>query len=319
MSNVCANEKEFLFVEKYRPLTVQECILPDRIKNLALNLVEQGEINNMMFFGTGGTGKTTLAKALANDVGSDILVINCSNENGIDTIRTKLTQFASSVSLAGKPKIAVLDESDGLTIDAQRSLRNFIEQYSKNCRFIFTCNFKNKLIDPLHSRLSPVDFSLTKEEKAKVVVQFFKRVCEILTMEDYTFEKPVVAKIIEKNFPDFRRTLGELQKFGIQNNNKIDASILKSVGEIELSDLFESLKMKDFKKMRAWVVANIENDVHVIYRKIFDNLNTACATHCIPNMILLLADYSYKAAFVQDQEINLVACLTEMMAGGEWV
>ncbi len=319
MSNVCVNDKEFLFVEKYRPLSVQECILPDRIKSLALNLVDQGEINNMLFFGTGGTGKTTLAKALASDVGSDILVINCSNENGIDTIRTKLTQFASSVSLAGKPKIAVLDEADGLTIDAQRSLRNFIEQYSKNCRFIFTCNFKNKLIDPLHSRLAPIDFSLSKEEKSKVVVQFFKRVCEILTLESYTFEKPVVAKIIEKNFPDFRRTLGELQKFGIQNNHSIDSSILKSVGEIEFSELFDALKTKDFKKMRSWVVANIENDVHVIYRKLFDSLNTVCSPNCIPNMILLLADYSYKAAFVQDQEINLVACLTEMMASGERV
>lgn len=319
MSNVFVNEKEFLFVEKYRPLSVSECILPDRIKNLALNLVQQGEINNMMFFGTGGTGKTTLALALAHDVGSDILVINCSNENGIDTIRTKLTQFASSVSLAGKPKIAVLDEADGLTIDAQRSLRNFIEQYSKNCRFIFTCNFKNKLIDPLHSRLSPVDFSLSKEEKSKVVVQFFKRICEILTLENYTFEKQVVAKIIEKNFPDFRRTLGELQKFGIQNEKVIDSTILKAFGEIEFSELFDALKTKDFKKMRAWVASNIENDVHVIYRKLFDNLNTTCSVSCIPNMILLLADYSYKAAFVQDQEINLVACLTEMMAGGEWL
>jgi len=167
--------------------------------------------------------------------------------------------------------------------------------------------------------LAPIDFSLSKEEKSKVVVQFFKRVCEILTLESYTFEKPVVAKIIEKNFPDFRRTLGELQKFGIQNNHSIDSSILKSVGEIEFSELFDALKTKDFKKMRSWVVANIENDVHVIYRKLFDSLNTVCSPNCIPNMILLLADYSYKAAFVQDQEINLVACLTEMMASGEWV
>lgn len=319
MSNVCANEKEFLFVEKYRPLTVKDCILPDRIKNLALNLVEKGEINNMMFFGTGGTGKTTLARALANDVGSDVLVINCSNENGIDTIRTKLTQFASSVSLSGKPKIAVLDEADGLTFDAQRSLRNFIEQYSKNCRFIFTCNFKNKIIHPLHSRLVSIDFSLSKEEKAKVVVQFFKRVCEILNEENYTYEKPVVAKIIEKNFPDFRRTLGELQKFGIQNENVIDSSILKSVGDLEVSALFEALKNKDFKGMRVWVASNIDNDVHTIYRKIYDNLNSICTPACIPNMILLLADYSYKAGFVQDQEINMVACLTEIMASGEWL
>lgn len=318
MTDVIANEKEFLFVEKYRPLDVDSCILPDRIKNLAKNLVNQGEINNMMFYGTGGTGKTTLARALANDIGSDILVINCSNENGIDTIRTKLTQFASSVSLAGKPKIAVLDESDGLTFDAQRSLRNFIEQYSKNCRFIFTCNFKDKLIHPLHSRLVPIDFSLTKEERARVVVQFFKRVCEILTLEGYTFEKPVIAKIIEKNFPDFRRTLGEIQKFGIQNDKVIDTSTLKVYGEIELSDLFDALKSKDFKKMRAWVASNIDNDVSVIYRKMFDSLNTRCQQNCIPNMILLLADYSYKSALVQDQEINLVACLIEMMASGGW-
>jgi replication factor C small subunit len=316
--SVTSNDTEFLFVEKYRPNNIMECILPDRIKDLALNLVEQGEINNMLFFGTGGVGKTTLAKAIANDLGCDSMVINCSNENGIDTIRTKLTQFATSVSLNGKPKIAILDESDGITPAGQQALRNFIEQYSKNCRFIFTCNFKNKLIAPLHSRLVPVDFSLTKEEKAKVVVSFFKRVCEILALENIEFEKPVVAKIIEKHFPDFRRVLGELQRYSMQTGGSIDSGILSAVKDSDISDLVISLKTKDFTKMRTWVVANIDSDPSIIMSKLFDALPDICETHSIPGVILTLADYSYKSAFVVNQEINLVACMTELMANGDW-
>lgn len=315
---VTVNDTEFLWTERYRPLTVNECILPDRIKDLANQQVQTGEISNMMFYGTGGTGKTTLARAIAHELDCDVLVINCSNENGVDTIRVKLTQFASSVSLNGKPKIAVLDESDGITPAAQASLRGFIEQYSKNCRFIFTCNFKNKIIAPLHSRLSPVDFTLSKEEKSKVVLQFFKRVCEILALENVEFEKAVVAKVIERNFPDFRRTLGELQRYSTQTGGTINMGVLSGVKDVDLNELVTSLKTKDFKKMRTWVVANIDNDVQSIMRKVFDSLNDICEPHCIPNMILLLADYSYKAAFVADQEINLVACLTEMMASGDW-
>ena len=317
---VTANENQFLFVEKYRPNTLSECILPPRIKSLAEQLVESGEATNLLFFGSAGVGKTATAIAIANDLGCDFIVIDCSSENGIDTIRTKLTQFATSVSLNGKPKIAILDESDGLTPTAQQSLRHFIERYSKNCRFIFTCNFKNKLIAPLNSsRLTPIDFTLTKDEKQKVIIQFFKRVCEILTLEGIEYEKPIVAKVIEKHFPDFRRILGEFQRYSIQSGGSVDQDMLAIAKDVDLADLFESLKNKDFKKMRGWVVSNVDNDPQIIFRRIFDSLNDVCAPHCVPNMILLLADYSYKSAFVSDQEINLVACLTEMMASGEWV
>lgn len=315
---VTANENQFLFVEKYRPDTLSECILPPRIKSLAEQLVESGEATNLLFSGSGGVGKTTTAIAIANDLGCDFIVINCSSENGIDTIRTKLTQFATSVSLNGKPKIAILDESDGLTPTAQQSLRHFIEHFSKNCRFIFTCNFKNKLIGPLHSRLTTIDFTLTKDEKQKVIIQFFKRVCEILTLENIEYDKPIVAKVIEKHFPDFRRILGEFQRYSIQSGGSVDQDMLAIAKDVDLSDLFESLKNKDFKKMRGWVVSNVDNDPQIIFRRIFDSLNDVCAPHCVPNMILLLADYSYKSAFVSDQEINLVACLTEMMASGDW-
>lgn len=315
---VTVDKDQFLYVEKYRPNNIDECILPERIKSLAKNQIQNGEISNMLFHGTGGVGKTALAKSIANEIGSDMLYINSSTENGIDTIRTKLTQFASTVSLNGMTKIVIMDESDGLTPDAQKSLRAFTEQFSKNCRFIFTCNFKNKLIAPLHSRLVPIDFTLTKEEKAKSIVQFFKRTCEILTLEGVQFEKQVVAKIIEKHFPDFRRTLGELQNFAMQNEGVIDSSILASQKDVEISDLIASLKDKDFKKMRSWVVANQNTEPQAIYRRLYDSLNDSCEPNAIPNMILLLSDYMYKSAFVVDQEVNMVACLTEMMASGGW-
>lgn len=316
---ITVNDTQFLWVEKYRPSTVNECILPDRIKSLAAKQVDSGEITNMLFFGTGGTGKTTLAKAIAADLDCDVLVINCSNENGIDTIRTKLTQFATSVSLNGKPKIAVLDEADGITPAAQSSLRNFIEAYSKNCRFIFTCNFKNKLIAPLHSRLVPIDFTLSKEEKSKVVIQFFKRVCEILTLEGVEYEKSVVAKIIERHFPDFRRTLGELQRYAMERGGSIDAGLLSSVKNIEMSDLVDALKTKNFNKMRTWVANNVDNDPNAILRRLFDMLDDHCVATCIPNMILIIAEYQRNAAFVSDHEINLVACLIEVMSNCEWL
>lgn len=316
---VSQNNTEFLWVEKYRPNTINECVLPDRIKKLASTFIEKGEISNMMFYGSGGVGKTTLAKAISNELSCDNIVINASIENGIDVLRTKITQFATSVSLDGKPKICILDESDGLNPNSvQPALRAFIEQFSRNCRFIFTCNFKEKLIAPLHSRLVPIDFTLTKEEKSKVIIQFFKRVCEILTLENVQYEKQIVAKVIEKHFPDFRRVLGELQKYSTETGGVIDNGLLSLTKDVEISDLIASFKQKDFKKMRSWVVANLDNDIQAIIRRLFDNLNETCQPHCIPNMILILADYSYKSAFVADQELNLVACFTEMMASGEW-
>ena len=318
--SVTANEKEFLWEERYRPQTVDECILPARIINLVKENIKENQISNYLFGGHHGTGKTTLALAIANDIGCDVMVINASDESGIDTIRTKLTQFASSVSLDGKPKIAVLDEADGLTPAAQWSLRGFIEKYSKNCRFIFTCNFKNKIIPALsQSRLSPIDFEMTKEEAQQVKIQFFKRACEILRMEDVEFEKPIVAKMVEKHFPDFRRVLKEFQTYSKQTGGTIDKGILTSVRNVELNELIDYLKSKNFTKMRKWVAENATvNDCQVIYRRLYDSLDDVCEQQCIPNMILLIADYSYKSCFAVDQEINLVACLTEMMANGEW-
>ena len=313
-------EKEFLWVEKYRPMTIDECILPERIKSTAKKLIEQGEINNMIFHGSGGVGKTTLAKAICKELECDYIVINGSVDNGIDTLRTKISQFATTVSLNGKPKVVVIDESDGLTHNLQSACRNFFESYSKNCRFIFTCNFKEKIIAPLHSRLVPIDFTLNKDEKQKIILQFFSRAQEILNLEGVEYTKPVLAKVINKHFPDFRRVLGELQRYSAQTDGNLNDDILNASRDVNIEEVFGFLRNKEFKKMRGWVAnAVADSDTHAIFRKMYDHIGTYCVPSSIPNMILLIADYSYKAAFVADQEINMVACMTEMMASGEWI
>ncbi len=309
-----ANREQFLWVEKYRPRTVSDCILPDTLKATFREFVEQDNIPNMLLSGTAGTGKTTIARALCEELGCDYIIINGSEESGIDVLRTKIKDFASTVSLAGKVKVVILDEADYLNPNStQPALRGFIEEFSKNCRFIFTCNYKNRIIPPLHSRTTVIDFKLNKEDKPKVAAKFFKRLTEILEQENVTFDNKVVAELLNKHFPDYRRVLNELQRYS--SSGTIDAGILSNIVEDNLKELLNALREKDFKKMRTWVVNNLDNDPNVLFRKLYDILLTEVVQ--VPQLVLLLADYQYKAAFVADAEINLVACLTEIMASCE--
>jgi DNA polymerase III delta prime subunit len=308
------NREQFLWVEKYRPRKVSDCILPDNLKNTFLEFVEQDNIPNMLLSGTAGTGKTTIARALCEELGCDYIIINGSEESGIDVLRTKIKDFASTVSLAGKIKVVILDEADYLNPNStQPALRGFIEEFSKNCRFIFTCNYKNRIIPPLHSRTTVIDFKLTKEDRPKVAARFFKRLTEILNEEGVTFDNKVVAELLNKHFPDYRRVLNELQRYS--SSGVIDAGILSSISDDNLKELLSALRDKDFKKMRTWVVNNLDNDPNVLFRKLYDSLMSEVVQ--VPQLVLLLADYQYKAAFVADAEINLVACLTEIMAACE--
>lgn len=309
-----ANREQFLWVEKYRPRKVSDCILPDDLKNTFMEFVEQDNIPNMLLSGTAGTGKTTIARALCEELGCDYIIINGSEESGIDVLRTKIKDFASTVSLAGKVKVVILDEADYLNPNStQPALRGFIEEFSKNCRFIFTCNYKNRIIAPLHSRTTVVDFKLSKEDRPKVAAKFFKRLTEILHNENVTFDNKVVAELLNKHFPDYRRVLNELQRYS--SSGVIDAGILSSISDDNLKELLNALREKDFKKMRSWVVNNMDNDPNVLFRKLYDTLLPEVVQ--VPQLVLLLADYQYKAAFVADAEINLVACLTEIMAACE--
>lgn len=269
----------------------------------------------MLLCGSAGVGKTTVARALCEQLGVDYLIINGSEESGIDVLRTKIKQFASTVSFSGGIKVVILDEADYLNPNStQPALRGFIEEFANNCRFILTCNYKNRIIPPLHSRCAVVEFKLPKDEKAKIAAQFFNRILNILTNEKIEFDKKVVAKVIEKYFPDYRRVLNELQRYS--NAGVIDEGIFVNLGEANMADLVESLKERDFKKMRSWVVNNLDNDPTSLMRKIYDQILPMVNT--VPQMVLILADYQYKSAFVSDQEINLVACLTEIMATVEF-
>jgi DNA polymerase III delta prime subunit len=308
-------DNEFLWVEKYRPQTIDDCILPEAQKQDFRVMLDKGEIQNMLLCGGAGMGKTTIARALCNELDTDYIIINGSEESGIDVLRTKIKQFASAVSFSGKPKVVILDEADYLNPNStQPALRAFIEEFSSNCRFIFTCNFKNRIIPPLHSRCAVVEFKIGKDDKAQIAASFFKRVLEILRNEEIDFDKKVVAKVIEKHFPDYRRVLNELQKYSV--SGAIDEGVLVSVSETNMNELVTVLKDKDWKKMRNWVVNNQDNDPTGLFRKIYDSLIEKVST--VPQLVLLLADYQYKAAFCADQEINLVACLTEIMATQEW-
>lgn len=305
---------EFLWVEKYRPRTIEECILPFQIKKEFTEILKQKELQNMMFTGTAGVGKTTVAKALCNELDLDYLVINGSEESGIDTLRNKIKQFASSVSLSGGYKVVILDEADYLNPQStQPALRGFIEEFSANCRFILTCNFKNRIIEPLHSRCSVVEFAMPKKEKEMLASSFMNRVMMILRQEQINSEPAVLAELIMKHFPDFRRTINELQRYS--THGIIDSGILINVSDIAIDSLMDALKIKDFKKMRQWVADNIDIEPASMFRKIYDNMNDHVEPQSIPQLVLILADYQYKNSFVADHELNMVACLTEVMAG----
>jgi DNA polymerase III delta prime subunit len=305
------SDEQFLWVEKYRPLKLDDCILPAEQKRVFQEFIDKGEIQNMLLCGGAGMGKTTVARALCEELGTDYLIINGSEESGIDVLRTKIKQFASTVSFTGKTKVIILDEADYLNPNSfQPALRGFIEEFSTNCRFIFTCNYKNRIIQPLHSRCAVIEFKLAKEDKPKIAGRFMKRVQFILQNEGIEYDEKVIAALLMKYFPDYRRVINELQRYSVSGT--IDEGILSKVGEVNTSELLGALKDKDWKKMRQWVVNNIDNDPAGLYRKLYDDLTEKVSQ--VPQLVLILADYGYKSSFVADQEINLVACLTEIMA-----
>jgi len=309
--------KEFLWVEKYRPKTVAETILPDELKNTFQTIVNGGEIPNMMFTGTAGTGKTTVARAICEELELDYIVINGSEEGNIDTLRGKIKQFASSVSLSGGYKVVILDEADYLNPQStQPALRGFIEEFSKNCRFIMTCNFENRIIDPLHSRCSKYQFNFDKKTMAALCGQFMGRLRIILDTEGVAYENDTVAQIIMRHAPDWRRVLNECQKGSISGTLNNPVGLNSDVSD-PYTVLFNAIREKNFKRMRTWVVNNIDIEPVAIFRGIYDRMYEFVSPSSIPQLVLILGDYQYKNAFVQDHELNLVACLTEVMANVE--
>lgn len=305
---------DFLWVEKYRPRKIADTILPKPLKDTFQKVVDSGEMQNMLFTGTAGLGKTTVAKALCNELGLDYIIINGSEEGNIDTLRGKVKQFASSVSLQGGYKVVILDEADYLNPQStQPALRGFIEEFSNNCRFILTCNFKNRIIEPLHSRCGVYEFNTTKKEMAELAAQFMKRIEYILEQENVDYGKKDIANLIMKHAPDWRRVINELQRRVStgESAHKEDIS--------NYNDLFMYLKDKDFKKMRGWVVNNMDVDTAAIMRSLYDNMFQYVKPHSIPQLVLILADYQYKDSFVADHELNMVACMTEIMAGVEFL
>ena len=304
---------EYLWVEKYRPQTIDDTILPKKLKQTFQKIVEGGELPNMLFTGTAGLGKTTVAKALCNLLNCDYILINGSEEGNIDTLRTKIKQFASSVSLSGDYKVVILDEADYLNPQStQPALRGFIEEFSNNCRFILTCNFKNRIIEPLHSRCGVYEFNTSKKDMVELCQSFMVRCQTILIKEDIKYDDKVLAELIMKFAPDWRRVLNELQRYSV--NGTIDSGVLNIVSDKNYNELFSYLKNKDFKKMRSWVVSNIDTDAAAIFRAIYDRMSEKVAPQSIPQLVLILGDYQYKNAFVADHELNVVACLTEVMS-----
>lgn len=309
---------DFLWVEKYRPHKIEECILPENLKATFSEFVKQGSIPNLLLTGSQGTGKTTVARAMCEELGVDYIEINGSMNGGIDTLRTEIKNFASTISFTGTRKMVILDEADYLNAQStQPALRNFMEEFSKNCGFILTCNFKNRIIEPLHSRCSVIEFKIPSSQKPKLAAQFHKRACGILEQEGIAHDKAVVAEVVTKHFPDWRRVLNELQRYSV--TGKIDSGILSNLGEENFKQLIDHLKNKRFTDMRKWVGENLDTEPTAFFRKFYDTAATYLKPNSIPQLVLLLGRYQYQSAFVADQEINTVAFLTEVMVDAEWV
>ena len=305
---------DFLWVEKYRPQKVEDCILPESVKETFKGFIEQGEIPNLLLSGTAGVGKTTIAKALCNELGADFYVINGSDEGRfLDTVRNQAKTFAATVSLTStsRHKILIIDEADNTTPDVQLLLRASIEEFQKNCRFIFTCNFKNKIIEPLHSRTTVIDFNVRGKTKQNLGALFFERCRDILTREEVRFNDKVVATVVQKYFPDFRRTINELQRYS--STGSIDTGILAALGDVNVDSLVSCLKNKNFNEVKKWVTQNLDSDTTAIMRRLYNSLSGIMEGPSVAAAVLIIAEYQYKAAFVVDQEINLLACLTQIM------
>ncbi len=310
--------REHLWVEKYRPTTISDCVLPEHLKKTFQGVVDSGELHNMLLTGTAGLGKTTVARALCNELNLDYILINGSEESGIDTLRNKIKQFASSVSLTSdNHKVVILDEADYLNPQStQPALRGFIEEFSNNCRFILTCNFKNRIIEPLHSRCAVIEFNTSKKQLVDVAAKFYKGLIHILKTEKVEFDDKVLIELVMKHAPDWRRIINECQRYS--SSGKIDTGLLSNLSDVNISILMKSLKEKDFKSMRAWVSNNIDTEPAAIFRKVFDNMVEYAKPQSVPQVVLILAEYQYKDAFVADHELNMVACMTELMASIEW-
>ena len=310
---------DFIWVEKYRPQTIEDCILPDSIKKTFQDFLNTGEIPNMLLAGPPGVGKTTVAKALCNELGADFYVINGSDEGRfLDTVRNNAKNFASTVSLSSeaKHKVIIIDEADNTGNDVQLLLRAFIEEFAGNCRFIFTCNYKNKILEPLHSRCAVVEFNIKGKEKQEIAAKFFQRLLYILDKEKVEADKKVLVELINKHFPDWRRVLNECQRYSV--SGKIDTGILAAFSDVAVNDLLKNLKEKNFSEVRKWVVSNLDNDTSMLLRRIYDSLYDSLEHSTIPAAVLIIAKYQYQIAFVADQEINLLAALTEIMVECEF-
>lgn len=305
-----------LWVEKYRPKSLSDCILPVDLNTIFNGMVKEGKIPNMMFFGKAGTGKTSVAKAIANDLDLDSIIINCSEDNGIDTLRTKIRQYASTVSLSGNGKVIILDEFDYATNGIQTGLRGAIEEFASNCRFILTCNYKNRVIDPLHSRCTGIDFTVPNNEKAQIASSILKRIEHILKEENVPYELPVLVNLVKKYFPDIRRTINELQKYS--SSGKIDVGVLSQGSTESCKELITYMKSKDFTSCRKWVMQNIDLNTADFFKRLYNELYTSLKQSSIPQAILIVAEYQYKSAFAADQEINTMAMVVQLMMDCEF-
>ena len=309
-----SREDQFLWVEKYRPQKIDDCVLPQALKDTFKQYITQGELPSFLFSGTAGVGKTTVAKALCNEIGAEYILVNGSDEGrSIDVLRTTIKGFASTVSLTDAKKVVIVDEADYMNAQSvQPALRSFIEEFSGNCRFIFTCNFKNRIIEPLHSRCAVIEFKIDSKDKQEIAATFFKRAVSILKQEEIEFDPKVVAELITKHFPDYRRILNELQRYSV--SGKIDSGILLNMSEESFKDLVKLLKDKNFTEVRKWVAKQTDADTTSLFRELYDTASANMDPNSIPQLVLTLADYQYKAAFVADHELNIMAALTEVMA-----